>query len=268
MKQLKFLMAALLMVMGVTLSSCLNSEEGEYDDIYCTALVNSNYLGYTYFEASNGDKLYPTPASVAQIEAQGYKISDYKMALIQGRSLEKNETTNTNTEPGKIDFTLTGFLPYEYGTAIVAETMENMAQLAPETSPIITMKISNGYQTIVPSQFNNNVVILPIAWALQDSKDAYDKHQLALACSLDEVKSGDKEIVFYIRHDNGGDEKTETYAAPLYGYDISEALEKFQEIAGNVPTKVIIKAHENSQHSTEIPENYTEYSIDYKVINK
>ena len=33
MKQLKFLMVALTLLMGISFTSCLNSDDGEYDDI-------------------------------------------------------------------------------------------------------------------------------------------------------------------------------------------------------------------------------------------
>lgn len=43
MKQLKFLMVALTLLMGISFTSCLNSDDGEYDDIYGMVLVN--YMG-------------------------------------------------------------------------------------------------------------------------------------------------------------------------------------------------------------------------------
>ena len=45
MKQLKFLMVALTLLMGISFTSCLNSDDGEYDDIYGMVLVN-NYMGF------------------------------------------------------------------------------------------------------------------------------------------------------------------------------------------------------------------------------
>ena len=44
--------------------------------------------------------------------------------------------------------------------------------------------------------------------------------------------------------------------------DITSAMEK----AGNLPTKLVIKSHESGNNSnTEIPENYTEYTVEYKI---
>ena len=48
--------------------------------------------------------------------------------------------------------------------------------------------------------------------------------------------------------------------------DIKNALERFKEKAGNLPTKLVIKSHESGNNSnTEIPENYTEYTVEYKI---
>ena len=44
MKQLKFLMVALTLLMGISFTSCLNSDDGEYDDIYGMVLVNNSLL--------------------------------------------------------------------------------------------------------------------------------------------------------------------------------------------------------------------------------
>ena len=41
---------------------------------------------------------------------------------------------------------------------------------------------------------------------------------------------------------------------------------RFKEKAGNLPTKLVIKSHESGNNSnTEIPENYTEYTVEYKI---
>ena len=61
-------------------------------------------------------------------------------------------------------------------------------------------------------------------------------------------------------------DKTDVYYSNWYGYDIKNALERFKEKAGNLPTKLVIKSHESGNNSnTEIPENYTEYTVEYKI---
>ena len=79
MKQLKFLMVALTLLMGIAFTSCLNSDDGEYDDIYGMVLVN-NYMGLLSFEDAAGNTYQPTSASVTHFVANSsLKISDSRM---------------------------------------------------------------------------------------------------------------------------------------------------------------------------------------------
>ena len=69
MKQLKFLMVAFTLLMGVSLTSCLSDDAGEsmYDGIGYVRTV----MG-TYFIDPNGNTYYPTSSSVVEMEAQGF----------------------------------------------------------------------------------------------------------------------------------------------------------------------------------------------------
>ena len=232
MKQLKFLMVALTLLMGISFTSCLNSDDGEYDDIYGMVLVN-NYMGLLSFEDAAGNTYQPTPASVTQFEANSsLKISDSRMGIILGKSIEPE----TNEKSKTTNFTLKNFQPISFANAVVSMTAESL------------------------------VVVTPIAWRLQNDNDKFKMHKFALACVLDEIEVGATDLVFYLRHDKGADDKTDVYYSNWYGYDIKNALERFKEKAGNLPTKLVIKSHESGNNSnTEIPENYTEYTVEYKI---
>ena len=239
MKQLKFLMVALTLLMGIAFTSCLNSDDGEYDDIYGMVLVN-NYMGLLSFEDAAGNTYQPTSASVTQFEANSsLKISDSRMGIILGKSIEPE-------------------------TNVVSMTAESLVVDAPETAPVITLKLENG--SVQPFLYNKDILVTPIAWRLQNDNDKFKMHKFALACVLDEIEAGATDLVFYLRHDKGADDKTDVYYSNWYGYDIKNALERFKEKAGNLPTKLVIKSHESGNNSnTEIPENYTEYTVEYKI---
>lgn len=102
MKQLKFLMVALTLLMGIAFTSCLNSDDGEYDDIYGMVLVN-NYMGLLSFEDAAGNTYQPTSASVTQFEANSsLKISDSRMGIILGKSIEPE--TNEKSKNYQLHF--------------------------------------------------------------------------------------------------------------------------------------------------------------------
>ena len=71
MKQLKFLMVAFTLLMGVSFTSCLNDDAGEsmYDGIGYVRTVMGSYFVDLY-----GNTYHPTMASVTEMEAQGFKI--------------------------------------------------------------------------------------------------------------------------------------------------------------------------------------------------
>ena len=75
MKQFKFLMVAFSLLMGVSLTSCLNSESDP--NSYGGGMVKvQSYMGYTSFKGEGGITITPTPASISVLEANGLKISE------------------------------------------------------------------------------------------------------------------------------------------------------------------------------------------------
>lgn len=79
MKQLKFLMVAFTLLMGVSFTSCLNDDAGEsmYDGIGYVRTVMGSYFVDLY-----GNTYHPTMASVTEMEAQGFKMSGTDLAQI------------------------------------------------------------------------------------------------------------------------------------------------------------------------------------------
>lgn len=258
MKQLKCLAVALTLLMGAMMSSCLSSDDSETYDVYTVVLVKG-YMGMLYFEDAAGVTYYPTSEYLAD-ETLSSTLTSARFGVIVGNKVESTEASSN-----RVDFTLKTFYEYPYDGAVVVDTERDMEVLAPENSPIISATINDGYSQVIPGQFNNDVIIVPLAWALESS-ETYSKHKLALACNVEEINEGDTELVLYVRHDNGGDEKNDKYFASYYGYSIESALEAFAELNnGAYPSKVVIKTHETQNLDiTEMPEDYTEYTIDYK----
>ena len=85
MKQLKFLMVAFTLLMGVSFTSCLNDDAGEsmYDGIGYVRTVMGSYFIDLY-----GNTYHPTMASVTEMEAQGFK----KIYDVHREDLERERT--------------------------------------------------------------------------------------------------------------------------------------------------------------------------------
>ena len=186
------------------------------------------------------------------------------MGIILGKSIEPE----TNEKSKTTNFTLKNFQPISFANAVVSMTAESLVVDAPETAPVITLKLENG--SVQPFLYNKDILVTPIAWRLQNDNDKFNLNirnaTLESFVKLDEIEAGATDLVFYLRHDKGADDKTDVYYSNWYGYDIKNALERFKEKAGNLPTKLVIKSHESGNNSnTEIPENYTEYTVEYKI---
>ena len=67
-------------------------------------------------------------------------------------------------------------------------TAESLVVDAPETAPVITLKLENG--SVQPFLYNKDILVTPIAWRLQNDNDKFKMHKFALACVLDEIEVG------------------------------------------------------------------------------
>ena len=266
MKQLKLLMlSALMLLMGVSFTSCLDSNDSENTFDYVGLVLVRGSMGITAFEDAVGNMFYVSQSSVTQWEANSSsKLSDYQFGQAYLKFIETGngeKATASETEPSTYQVDLVAFSPCEYAAATMATNSENMDEVAPETSPVISMAPDN----LSPWQYSSNLIVMPLQWRLENSAEAFKKHHLVLVYVADEIEADDTELTLYLRHNNGGDEKTEVYYANYYAYDITMPLSLFYSKTGKNPTRLIIKGHESGTYSDTMPTTYSEYTIDYKV---
>ena len=147
----------------------------------------------------------------------------------------------------------------------IAQTDEEMEANAPETAPIMTLSPSDGYSKSIPVLFDLDAVLLPIYFNIgDDSQEVFKKHKLVLACNMSEVESGSTELTLYLRHDKGTDDEKQYYTGNWYAFNLRSVIAEFTVKAGNIPTKLIIKAHEDLYQTGKMPEDYTTYEIEYE----
>lgn len=271
MKQIKTLMvAALTLVMGVMMTSCLNSDGGEslYDWAGIVRVYSS--MGNPYFVDSAGNKLFPTTLSVSAIEQAGVKFSDSKIALVYVKLVEDTENGATGlategTTPQSYDVELVGAQTLDGEPVVTAYSQEAMDEQAPETSPVGTLSFFDNWGGVMDAYlFDLDMLMVPIQFYLTNDTEKFKLHKLYLACNMEEVMEGSTELVFYLRHDRGSDEGASVPYSQWYGYDISSAVRQFAAKAGANPTKIVIKAHE-APATTTIPETYKTYEVEYKL---
>ena len=259
MKQLKFLMIAFTLLMGVSFTSCLNDDNGEsaYDGMGYVRTV----MG-TYFSDPDGNTYYPTSASVAEMEAQGFNMSGADLAYIAFKYVEDAPATKSgaNTTPKTYHIKLVSAVAIDSYQTERATSIENMESMVPENAPIVTLEPTDGYgQNYKPWMYGTEMLVLPISWKMENKEEMLKQHTLRLVyIESDETESS--ELVFYLRHDKGTDTKTEVFAVRNKAFDVRNIIESFKVKNGSYPTKITIKAKTDVNGET-LPESYTDYSI-------
>ena len=271
MRKIKSLMlVALTLMMGLSMTSCLNSDSsGSMWDGAGIFRVEGFYDSYSFADAL-GNKLVPTPASLAQVEANGFEISEADFAYFYFKWAEDEATVedklSNTTTPQTFDIEIVSIAGIEENEVVVNQTAEEMEANVPETAPVMTLSPSvNGTSTAGPLLFDLNSIIIPIYFNIgEGSEEAFNKHRLVLACDMSEVTPGSTEFNLYLRHDKGDDDKITYSTSNWYAFNLAYAIGEFQAIAGNAPTKLIINAHEDEYQSGSMPNTYTKYEVEYK----
>lgn len=271
MKQMKFLMVAFTLLMGISLTSCLNSDSNSDNTQAHFARVKRGDLttGYQdYFEDYLGNKLLPTSGSLIQVEANGdFKMSSSNFAFISYKMVETAGTTKaeTGTTTQSYDINLLSAASCDGPLPITVETSESMESAAVENAPIFSLTYNNGY---TPFLYDKETLFLPVYYKMENKVEQVSQHKLILVCNLEGITAESTDIVFYLRHDRGTDEKSEALNVAYNGYNIRQALSRFTAATGGKePKKVIVNVKETGAYSSsnDLPEKYTIYSGEYKV---
>ncbi len=266
MKQLKFLMVAFTLLMGVSLTSCLNSDPGEnaYDG-YGYVRVKMGM----YFEDTNGNTYYPTSSSVAEMEKnQGFKMSGTDLAYIVFKNVEEAPATKATGKPQSFRIKLVSAAAVDSYQTERASSVEDMESMVTENAPIVTLEpMANNGQIYKPWMYGTQMLVLPISWKMENKQETLAQHKFNLVYVENDEAQSDTELVFYLRHDKGTDTKTEVFAVREKAFDVTYIMEEFKLKNGSYPEKITIKA-KTDEEGKELPEKYTDYSITPKWDNE
>lgn len=258
-------MAALLMVMGVTLSSCLDSGEPDNTRIGLFRVKNG-YMGTGYFQDIAGNKLTPTYASLLKVEEGNFKMSSTNLAYITYEVVEAASSKASGADtPQSYDIVLKSAMAMDGAAVVIADNVEDMNSQAVSTAPVVS--ISHSETFFSPFLYDKETLFLPIVYSMENNEKALAQHKLILSCNVEEFTSENSDMVFYLHHDKGTDDKTAIRNILYSGYDIKDAVDAYINATGNEPKKVIVKVKETGEYSSSntMPEEYTTYSCEFKV---
>lgn len=270
MKQLKFLMAALLMVMGVTLSSCLDSDSGDSTSRVGIGKVYSNYGSYS-FKDLQGYTIIPTYASVASQLSNGNDLSKYVGDVVYFGYDIASATTDESAKT-VTDVTFNGCFSLNSPVEVVEGTATDKAPNdSIENTPIISLK--NGYD--VPGfVFDNHTLYLPTNYTMTNAEN-----YISLVYYTDEEENNDDSLCLHLRYNSKGNKVSSPITSKDYTYynlayymnyfDLSDVfyahMSKHNLTA--FPTKIKVLTKENS-YSTSLDDDQTKentYIIEYKA---
>ncbi|WP_291528984.1 hypothetical protein [Bacteroides sp. UBA939] len=265
MANLKIWMVALTALMGVSLTSCFNSED---DPIYVDALFTKCVNSYPpTFELPGGQQLVlTTPITMNFRPGEIYYLCfqfNTDEQSVDAPSI--NVTLYNGIEP--VSLSAKG---NEGPTNISESTEANSALYAFSGSVYLTANSTN----IDPFVFFDNeyLYIRPVYWVKEESndekqKEEFAKHAFILTYDLESINQGDTELVLTINHviTETSDELVtrNKYTLADKVYRLTSALAAFQAKAGQRPTKIKVvgQVNRNNNSLDEATENVWDYTI-------
>lgn len=272
MKQIKTLMvAALTLVMGVMMTSCLNSDGGEslYDGYVLAKVMYSGGLyGGATFQDSAGNTYTASATSVAKLENNGFSFSGIEVAFIyykfsvdeNGDQITPPDYSATTPQSYQIELVAIQEAPTEYAERV--ESVEELEANEYETSPIGIYSIDSSNNSVKFDFFGDDTMLcMYLYWFLTNGEDEFEKHNIRLVYAFDEITADSDELRFYLCHDKGDDDGTSAYIQSWYCFHVENALADFERITGAQPTKIKLSLYEDISFTGAMPSSRTDYTI-------
>lgn len=267
MKQMKMMMVALTLLMGVAFTSCMDGGEGGLPG--GTAIVQvRNYMGMTYFSA--GDyKFTPTSASLAAIEATNkFNTSSTQVAYIAYEYDEKL--------PENVDAETSKKMTVTLKFAVSLDATVNVTTPGASNDSIATLPIKGLAKDGISStedfgMVDNKYLLTGINYFLSTDK----VHTFTLIYYPSETAADSEELKLYLRQRSQAKEEfssssTSMQVAGMYpslyfhSFNIGEALTAFTRVTGKNPAKISITADVNENGTKLSAAEEKTYTIVYK----
>lgn len=248
MKQMKFFLVALMVVvMGMSVTSCMKGEDNGPQNL--SVIARLDYYNSS-FKMMDGTKLVPTDPSSIMLLNSG-------MYIVNGQYNQED----VNVSTASITLTLTSTPTKIDGAAVTS--MEQTPDAA-----IYALD----YQNVYPFLFDKNTLIVPaMIWSkgTTNAEVAEDVKKHTVYITYDEIKEGDTELVLNLNDVISEDktEKREVLTIVHQSYDLASVIAQFD---GKLK-KITIKAKINGTNNKLDDANYTKdgkFEIDYSKITQ
>ncbi|MCI1681493.1 MAG: hypothetical protein LKI39_02940 [Bacteroides sp.] len=268
-KRIKFLAVAVILLIGISFTSCLNSDNNTTSPIRGFVKVYNSYS--TYFKDLTGAIYTPTTTSLATWETYGFKPESTNIAYIYG-TYDTEQYPNAVTDKNyPIDLSFA--ISLDHKVEIVDNSGASNDSI--NKAAIISLDASSQYSNsaiLKPWFFDEKTLMLPIQYYLSK-----DNHSFTLVYYPSENQVANGTLKLHLRHNNQGDTSTSSNSLNEYiknsmyvyiylcAYDLSDVLDLY---GGNV-SNIEIETKENPS-SVALDDSQTTtntYTVEHKVID-
>ena len=262
MAKLKIWMVALTLIMGVSLTSCINGDDNTIQPVYGPILLKSTFP--YQFQAEGSDVVFE--ANSATITGLSDNAYPGDMVYLNAQYDTSTQAVDENTK--KIIVTVTSAEKLNENTYISQEDVSY------NRSVLSTSELGANYS---PALYSKNWLIFPIAFYIEKFEMASAlKHSFYLVYDAEHEDNNETTMVLRLRHQSNDDASKEKSSALLSkAFKITDLVRNFNggSTTNKLNTiKIIIQQQKGS--TPEIVEgstdSYTEYTyeLDYsKVAN-
>lgn len=252
MKQLKFLMVALTLLMGISLTSCLGDNDPTVNDFALGKVTN--LFPYT-FETFDGVKFVATN-NIESTTSLNMNMGDLIQFTYTYNSDEQQITETNKT----INAQITVYQNLSIHTnAVVADN--DGSEEAYENATINEI-VAEGSNKML--YFDRNTLMIPIVFLAKESED---KHEFTLVYNNSVVneQENDDVLVLYLRHKNSEEKPTESIGR-YKAFNIRYIL----NVYGKTPTKIRVYANVTDKSGScdlaDAKKELQYQEIDYKSV--
>jgi len=260
-KRIKFLAVAVTLLIGISFTSCLNSDNDGQSTYNMYGRVSS-YMGIYYTLTDINGNTY-TPSFSAAETANEKAIKDIldKSKMVQV-SYQLVENSNQTKATQAYNIRITGISSMDgVSPQIIEQDGDPNDSIATASIKSIDFTLNNS--NYAPFMFDKDIVILPISFYLTGTSEMFSQHSFTL---VGKIQNTDSNLTFELRHRNGKDISGNTDAALLIAYDLSSSLSRFRMVTGHQPSKIIIKTKENAYSQKLADATDNSFEIDYTKI--
>lgn len=266
MKKIHLFATAMALFMGLSFTSCLDSDN-DTDTLYVGGFVKvSGYMGYYTFKGPDGKStINPSSSSITQLESNGMKLTNVNIAFVQGTySKELNPEAEQTQEYKNVNLSyaapLDGAVEIVYNEGAENDSINYACIRSIEN----TNRGNNYYGNVFNTPwffYDKTSLILPISYALSGKKH----HKFTLVYRQDLSKEGEEEMTLYLRHYNAKDSNTNYDSFDLasnypyayfYAFDLNTAMYAWANAVGRpgeLPDRITIK-YVADEYSTDLKE--------------